>query len=158
LGLLGVQPHRGAELLMTKRTGPAGIALVKRFEKLELTAYRCPAGRWTCGYGHIGPDVHEGMTITEERAEELLRMDLAEAEEPVNRLCPGLGQNQFDAVVSFVFNLGAGNFSSSTLLRKLREDDVMAAALEFPKWRFATGKPLTGLLRRRFAEAELFLT
>jgi lysozyme len=143
---------------MTKRTGPAGVALVKRFEKLELAAYLCPAGRWTIGYGHTGPDVHEGMTITEERAEELLRIDLAEAEEPVNRLCPGLGQNQFDAVVSFVFNLGAGNFSSSTLLLEIKEGDVMAAALEFPKWRHSAGKPLKGLLRRRFAEAELFLT
>jgi len=149
------------------RTSQNGIDLVKAFEGLHkvkadgnVRSYRCPAGRWTIGYGHTH-GVKSGMTITPEEAEELLVEDLKTAEASVERLVKvDLTQNQFDALVSFVFNLGHGNFANSTLLRKLNRGDYEEAAEEFVRWNKARVdgelKPLAGLTRRRTAEAALF--
>ena len=149
------------------RTSENGIELVKAFEGLHkvksdgtVRSYRCPAGRWTIGYGHTH-GVRSGETITPEEAEDLLRKDLQDCEAVVERLVKvDLTQNQFDALVSFVFNLGQGNFSSSTLLRKLNRGEYESAAEEFIRWNKARVdgelKALPGLTRRRTAEAALF--
>jgi len=149
------------------QTSQNGIELVKAFEGLHrvksdgnVRSYRCPAGRWTIGYGHTH-GVKSGMTVTPEEAEALLIEDLKTSEEAVERLVKvDLTQNQFDALVSFVFNLGQGNFSKSTLLRKLNRGEYEGAAEEFVRWNKARVegelKPLAGLTRRRTAEAALF--
>lgn len=136
----------------------AGLDLIKKFEGFEPEAYLCPAGIWTIGYGHTG-DVAEGQTITEEEAEELLRHDVAFAEDAVTDYVEGdLTQGQFDALVCFVFNIGAGAFRDSTLLRLLNQGDSEGAAEQFLRWNKAGGKVLAGLTRRREAERELFLS
>lgn len=136
----------------------AGLDLIKEFEGFEPEAYLCPAGIWTIGYGHTG-DVSEGQTITEEEAEELLRQDVAFAEDAVTDYVEGdLTQGQFDALVCFVFNIGAGAFRDSTLLRLLNQGDNEGAAEQFLRWNKAGGKVLSGLTRRREAERELFLS
>lgn len=143
------------------QTSDAGIALIKRFEGLELEAYPDPATGaepYTIGYGHTG-NVSPGDRITEAAAELLLLDDLKEAEAAVERLViVPLNDNQFSALVSFVFNLGTGNFNGSTLLRRLNDGDYQAAALEFGKWIYGNGKPMAGLMRRREAERQLFVT
>jgi len=139
------------------KTGKAGIELIKSFEGLHLKAYLCPANKWTIGYGHTF-FAEEGMEITEERAEDLLRFDLEYFEESVALLLTvPVRQNQFDALVSFTFNLGVGALKRSTLLRKLNANDDYGAAQEFLRWNKAGGKVLDGLIRRRKAEKELFL-
>lgn len=136
----------------------AGLDLIKEFEGFEPEAYLCPAGIWTIGYGHTG-DVSEGQTVTEEEAEELLRQDVAFAEDAVTDYVEGdLTQGQFDALVCFVFNIGAGAFRDSTLLRLLNQGDNEGAAEQFLRWNKAGGKVLSGLTRRREAERELFLS
>jgi len=149
------------------RTSENGIELVKAFEGLHkvksdgsVRSYRCPAGRWTIGYGHTH-GVRSGETITPEEAEDLLRKDLQDCEAVVERMVKvDLTQNQFDALVSFVFNLGQGNFGSSTLLRTLNRGEYESAAEEFIRWNKARVdgelKALPGLTRRRTAEAALF--
>lgn len=149
------------------RTSENGIELVKAFEGLHkvksdgnVRSYRCPAGRWTIGYGHTH-GVRSGETITPEEAEDLLRKDLKDCEATVERMVKvDLTQNQFDALVSFVFNLGQGSFGSSTLLRKLNRGDYEGAAEEFTRWNKARVdgelKAQPGLTRRRTAEAALF--
>jgi len=135
----------------------AGLALTKSFEGLSLTAYQDCAGIWTIGYGHTGPDVHEGQTITELEAEALLRTDLAAAVACVNRaVTASITQPQFDALVDFCFNAGRGNFLGSTLLRLINESDPAAAAAQFGLWVHAGGEVVAGLVRRRKAEADLF--
>lgn len=136
----------------------ACIDLVKEFESVELTAYLCPAGIWTVGYGHTGEDVHPGLTITQDEAESLLRRDIRTFEHAVAALTADvpLEQHQFDALVSLTFNIGQGNFRSSTLLRKLKAQDYEGARAEFLRWNKSKGKELTGLTRRRKAEAQLF--
>lgn len=132
--------------------------IIKHFEGLRLEAYKCPAGVLTIGYGHTS-EVFEGMTISEERAEQLLIMDIADAETAVNTLVTvELNQNQFDALVSFVFNLGSGNFSSSTLLKVLNKGNYLECANQFRKWNRADGKVLEGLKKRRAAESLLFMS
>lgn len=148
---------------MTRQISPEGLQLVKRFEGLRKQAYRCPAGVWTIGYGHthgVKPD----MDVTEERAEELLQQDLVEAGEQVERLVRvPLTDHQFSALASFVFNVGAGNLESSTLLRRLNTGDYDAVPSELAKWVKATdpktGKKiaLAGLVKRRAVEGELWL-
>jgi len=144
---------------MPRRISDAGLGLIKEFEGLRLDAYRCPAGFWTIGYGHTGPDVFRGKTITEAEADALLREDVRTAEAVVDRsVTVPLSDNAFSALVPFVFNIGATAFAHSTLLRKLNAGDVVGAADEFPKWRLSNGKVLSGLVRRRAAERALFLT
>jgi len=135
-----------------------GINLVKRFEGLELKAYRDSVGILTIGYGHTHA-VKAGDIITGEQADAFLREDLQVAELTVNtNVKVKLTQGQFDALVSFVFNLGSGNFVKSTLIKKLNAGDYAGAADEFGKWVNAGGKKLSGLVKRRAAEREVFLT
>lgn len=138
----------------------AGLKIVKEFEGLELKAYYCPAGILTIGYGSTGPHVKLGMVITEAEAEELLREDLDRFENAVNEMCPLATQPQFDAMVSLAFNIGIANFRRSTVLRAHKAGDHMTAANAFAMWNKAKVKgvlqPLTGLTRRRAAEANLY--
>ena len=140
------------------KTGSKGIDLIKHFEGCELEAYKCPAGVWTIGYGHI-KGVSEGMTITQEEAEQMLKDEMAEYEGYVNKLVTvELNQNQFDAMVSWVYNLGGGNLKASTLLKVLNEGDYAGVPAQMMRWNKAGGKVLEGLTRRRQAEADLFAT
>ena len=135
-----------------------GLALTEQFEGLRLTAYQDSVGVWTIGYGHTGSDVHPGLAITQQQASELLLKDVASAVAAVNRLVTvPLTQNQFDALVDFVFNAGAGNLAGSTLLRDLNAGNYAGAAAQFPKWVHAGNQILPGLVARRNAELALFL-
>jgi len=137
----------------------AGKDIIRQSEGLRLKAYLCPAGKLTIGYGHTGPDVKTGMTITEDEANALLSQDLIAAETAITgAVSVPITDNQFSALVSFVFNLGAGNFYSSTLLKKLNANDIFGAADEFPRWNKVNGQVLEGLTRRRQAEQALFLS
>jgi lysozyme len=133
-----------------------GLDLIRRFEGLRLDAYRCPAGHMTIGYGHTGPDVREGARISVEQAEELLRADAMRFEEGVARLAGPCTQGQYEALVSFAFNLGLGALRSSTLLKLHRIGQHRLAAAEFARWIHAGGRKLPGLVRRRAAEAERY--
>lgn len=138
------------------KTSQKGIDLIKKFEGLKLYAYLCPANVWTIGYGTT-KDVKPGMTITEIEAENLLKRDLEKFENQVNSLNLPFNQNQFDAIVSFTYNLGFGNLKSSTLLKKATanvNDDTIR--IEFLKWVYAGGKKLEGLVKRRAAEHKLY--
>lgn len=133
-----------------------GMALTEGFEDLRLTAYKDIVGVWTNGYGNTH-GVVPGSTITTDQAISDLRDNIAGAEYVVNRVVTvPLTQGQFDALVDFVFNLGAGSFQSSTLLRKLNAKDYVGAALEFNKWNHAGGQVVNGLTRRRQVEVDLF--
>lgn len=141
-----------------------GLDIIKAFEGLRLTAYRCAAGVWTIGYGHT-KDVKEGDKCTVSQADAFLREDIAGFERDIKILVKvPLNQNQFDALVSFTFNVGSDidadpipeGLGDSTLLRKLNEGDYIRATLEFPKWNKAGGKVLPGLVKRRAAEQNLF--
>lgn len=131
--------------------------VTESFEGCRLSAYQDQVGKWTIGYGHTGSDVHAGMTITEEEALDLLRKDLSIAASCVTKLLTAqLTQNEFDALVDFVFNLGCGTFYLSTMRKLLNHGEIQAAALEFEKWDHAGGKVVAGLLRRRMSEEHLF--
>jgi lysozyme len=133
-----------------------GVELIKSFEGLELDAYVCAAGVLTIGYGHTG-GVKAGDRITEDEAEALLRKDLRRFERAVEaQIEVPLDQSQFDALVSFTFNLGPHALKQSTLRRKLNQGDYSGAAEEFQRWVYAGGKRLKGLERRRKAESDLF--
>lgn len=145
------------------QTSEKGIALIKEFEGCKLTAYRDSVGVWTIGYGWTQPvdgkPIRAGMTIKQETAERLLKAGLVSYESDVSRLVKvGLTQGQFDALVSFTYNLGARSLSTSTLLRKLNSGNYAGAADEFLRWNKAGGKVLSGLTRRREAERALFLS
>lgn len=136
-----------------------GLELIKSFEGCKLEAYQDVKGVWTIGIGHTGSDVSDGVCITEDQAMDYLRQDVGWAEQVVNNLVTtALTQNQFDALVDFVYNAGSGNFENSTLLRLVNAGDFDAAAQEFPKWDHAGGVVVEGLLRRREAERDLFLS
>lgn len=150
---------------MARQINQAGINLVKQFEGLRTKAYLCPAGIWTIGYGHTGPDVKQGLQISEDQAEQLLSDDLAGSGVKVSQLVRvPLNDDQFAALTSFVFNAGAGSLASSTLLRRLNGGDYDCVPSELCKWVKATdpatGKKvsLPGLVKRRAAEGELWLT
>lgn len=138
------------------KTSQRGIDLIKHFEGCRLSAYQDAVGVWTIGYGHtVG--VQPWHRITRDRAEELLRKDLERFERAVlNSVDVELTQNQFDALVSFAYNLGGGNLRRSTLLRKLNAGDYAGAQAQFLRWDKAGGRVLRGLTRRRTAEADLF--
>lgn len=145
------------------QTSEKGIALIKQFEGCKLTAYQDSVGIWTIGYGWTQPvdgkPIRAGMTIKQETAERLLKTGLVSYESDVSRLVKvGVTQGQFDALVSFTYNLGARSLSTSTLLRKLNAGDYTGAADEFLRWNKAGGKVLKGLTRRREAERALFLS
>jgi len=133
-----------------------GIELIKHFEGCELEAYLCAAGVPTIGYGHI-KDVNMGDSIDQGTAEVMLTHELEEYENYINTLVTApLEQYQFDAMVSWVFNLGAGNLKASTLLTVLNSGDYAGVPAQIMRWNKAGGKVLEGLTRRRQAEADLF--
>lgn len=135
-----------------------GLALTEGFEGCRLVSYQDSKGVWTIGYGHTAGVTH-GMTCTPALAEQWLAADIAWAARVVNsEVHVPVTQDEFDALVDFVFNCGAGNFDGSTLLRLLNHGDHVQAAAEFAKWDKCGGVELPGLLRRRRAEAELFVT
>ena len=132
------------------------IELIKSFEQLRLNSYRCPAGVWTIGYGHTD-GVNQGMLITEKTADAFLRQDIRNAEHCVNQMGVDLTQGQFDALVSFVFNIGVQAFRISTLRRLIMSNpDDLKIADEFRRWVYAGNKKLPGLIKRREKEIELY--
>lgn len=141
------------------KISPVGLSLIRRFEGCRLEAYQCEAGVWTIGYGHTGAHVVQGATCTQHQAEVMLESDVERFELAVSALVPHtVTQWQFDALVSFAFNLGAAALARSKLLRLLRAGDVPGAAAQFGFWVFAGGKPSPGLVKRRAAERDLFLS
>ena len=141
-----------------QKISQAGINLIKKYEGFRADSYKCPAGKDTIGYGHLIRDGENYTKITEQEGEELLRTDVDFAEKAVKRYVKvNLNQNQYDALVNFVYNLGEGNFSRSTLLKKLNASDYDGAGDEILRWNKANGKVLNGLVKRRTEERELFL-
>lgn len=144
------------------RINDAGLALLKHFEGLRLTAYPDPGtgGKpFTIGFGHTGDDVHYGLTITEEEAEALLKSDLYRFERGVdNMLSVMVTDNQFSALVCFAYNVGLHNLQGSHLLSKLNNGDISGTADEFMRWDRASGRVMPGLETRRQAERDLFLS
>ena len=138
------------------KTSNTGIDLIKHFERCETEAYLCPAGVPTIGYGHI-KGVQLGDVITKPQAHEMLVEELSEYENYINDMVTvELSQNQFDAMVSWVYNLGGGNLKSSTLLKTLNIGNYRGVPEQIMRWNKAGGKVLEGLTRRRQAEADLF--
>jgi lysozyme len=136
--------------------GYNGTKILKFFEGCRLTAYQDSVGVWTIGYGHT-KGVHAGMSITQEEAEQMLLIELEEYEGYIEKyVIVPLTQNQFDALVVWVYNLGPTNLRRSTLLKELNSGNYTAAGNEITKWNKAGGKVLAGLVKRREAEAELF--
>lgn len=149
---------------MQTRTTGAGIRLIKRFEACKLKWYVCPAGRWTIGYGTteglLGGVTREALPrgIDAAAADHLLRRALAQIFEPaIERLVEvPITSYQFDALTSFTYNVGVGNFRRSTLRDKVLARDFDAAAEEFSRWIYADGKVWKGLVKRREAERSMF--
>lgn len=133
-----------------------GLELIKKFEGCELKAYQDSVGVWTIGYGHT-KNVEEGDEITKEESEEMLADEMEEYEGYINdNVECDLSQNQFDCLVSWVYNLGPSNLKSSTMLKVLNDDDYDGVPQQIKRWNRAGGKVLDGLVRRREAEALLF--
>jgi GH24 family phage-related lysozyme (muramidase) len=144
-----------------ENTGDKGIQLICEYEGLKLARYRDAVGLWTIGYGHLilKEEMNTLLKVTTGEAKNLLRKDLRRTEAGVKKfLSVNVTQNQFDALVSFTFNLGVGSLKKSTLLKKLNAGDIQGAALQFKSWNKAGGKVLAGLTRRRDAEMKLFLS
>lgn len=140
-----------------------GFELIKRFEGLELKAYQDSVDVWTIGYGWTKPvdgkKVGPGIVIDQATADRLLKCGVVQYEQGVNQLVKvKITQGQFDALVSFAYNLGLRSLSTSTLLKKLNAGDKLGAADEFGKWINAGGVKLNGLVKRRAAERELFVS
>lgn len=147
-----------AALWSAPQINDAGMALIKEFEGFHASPYRCPAGLWTIGYGHTRT-VRPGLRVTEDQAETLLDADLKLAAQTVSRLVSvPLSSNQFSALVAFVFNVGAGNFEKSTLLRLLNRGWYEQVPAQLVRWNRASGEVMGGLARRRAAEAKLWNT
>ena len=138
------------------KTSQYGIDLIKHFEGCELKAYKCPAGVWTIGYGHT-KGVQPGDEWSEDHADHMLQVELEEYEGYVDKYVTApLGQNQFDALVSWTYNLGGGNLSASTMLKVLNAGEYDEVPNQMLRWNKAGGKVLEGLTRRRQAEADMF--
>lgn len=138
-------------------TSQNGIELIKKFEGCKLSAYRDAVGVPTIGYGTT-QGVTMGMTITKEKAEEFLKRDVKSIERGLNMLGKNFKQNQFDALVSWIYNLGLGSFGKSTMKKKIMANaDDIEITDQLIRWVNAGGKPLLGLKRRRVAEANMFL-
>ena len=140
-----------------------GLALIKRFEGFEPESYQDIAGVWTIGYGHTGPEVGPDQKISQKEADALLERDLKTFENAVDRAVKApLNQNEFDALVSFAYNVGAGALRSSTALKRLNRGNRLGAADALTWWNKATVggvlREVAGLTRRRAAEKALFLT
>ncbi len=135
---------------------PYSLLLIRQFEGLRLTAYRCPSGIWTIGYGHTS-NVHKGDTITQSQADKYLRQDIEPIEAYLNNQQLNINQNQFDALTSLIFNIGISAFSSSTLLKLIRQNpNDPAITAQFLRWVHSDGKVLPGLQRRRTGESKLY--
>ena len=133
-----------------------GLKLIKFFEGCKLDAYYCPSNVLTIGYGHT-KTVHEGMTITQEEADNLLNLDIREFEKYVQSIVKvPLKQHQFDALVSWTFNLGPYNLMNSTLLKELNSSNYSKVPSEIKRWNKSNNKVLDGLVKRREAEAKKF--
>jgi lysozyme len=144
--------------MITRRAIDIARDFIARFEGLELEAYICPAGVLTIGYGHTGDDVEHGDVITAEMAMSLLEADMTDAIECVDQYVDvDLDDGQIAALVSFIFNLGCGAFKGSTMLKLLNAGQLEKAGEHFKRWNKAGGKELSGLTRRREAEAKLFM-
>lgn len=143
------------------KTSEKGLVFLADVEGNKLKSYLDTGGVWTIGVGHTSDDVFEvgpNQHITHEKSMELLAIDVLEAEDAVDRLVKvPLNQNQFDALVSFVFNIGEGQFSDSTLLRKLNAGDYEGAAKQLPRWNKDNGRTISGLTKRRLLEQSVFL-
>ncbi|MAZ68785.1 MAG: hypothetical protein CMG49_05410 [Candidatus Marinimicrobia bacterium] len=139
-----------------------GLNIIKHFEGFSPTVYLCPANRWTIGYGSTWDKQRKPVTkshppITEEDGEYLLRQELDHCYYAIDKLVTAeITENMHSALCSFIFNVGSGNFQSSTMRMKLNRGNYEGASAEFPKWRRAGGKILQGLVRRRTMERELF--
>ncbi|MBW8465149.1 lysozyme, partial [Acidovorax sp.] len=135
------------------KTSPQGIALIREFEGFRAEAYRDPVGIWTIGYGFT-KGVRQGDTMTREQADQRLRVELADYEAGVLRVTGGnLTQAQFDALVSFAWNVGVKGMAGSSVIKAHVRGDYQAAARAFALWNKAGGKVWPGLTRRRAAEA-----
>jgi lysozyme len=140
------------------KTSQKGIELIKQHEGLRLNSYLCAAGHYTIGFGHTRTAAAY-LTISQQLAEELLLQDVHFAEIAVNTTGLFLNQNQFDALVSFVFNLGPTAFKGSSLLKKIRLNaSEVEIRHQFSRWVHAKGKPLPGLIARRNDEANLYFS
>lgn len=142
------------------KASKVGIDLIKKFEGCKLTAYKPVSTEkyYTIGYGHYGADVKKGMTITATKAEELLKKDIEPIEKALNALGINFKQNQFDSLVSWIFNLGLGSFNGSSLKKYIvayKEDALIAE--QITRWYYAGGQPLLGLKKRRVEEANMWL-
>jgi lysozyme len=142
-----------------------GLEILKKFEGLSLTPYKCAGGIWTIGYGNTyypnGVKVKEtDLSITKEKANEMLEMLLGTYEKAVDSFCrDDINQNQFDALVLLAYNIGVGNLQRSTLIKKVNlNPNDLSIKTEFLKWNRSAGKVLVGLTKRREAEANLYLT
>lgn len=133
-----------------------GLRLIKESEGLRLDAYRDPVGILTVGYGSTGPHVKEGMRITLDAAETLLKQDLRRFERCVQEACPDATDNQFAAMVSLAFNIGCDAFKRSTLVKMHNQRRHKLAQSQFARWIFAKGRRLPGLVVRRAKEANLY--
>jgi len=139
-----------------RRINAAGEGLIKQFESLRLSAYRCPAGCWTIGYGHTLTAV-QGLEITEAQADQLLRQDVQSTEAKVVELVQvALNDNQFAALVSFTFNIGHAALARSALLRRLNGGEYSCVPDELLRWVNVKGELSRGLVRRRIAEGKLW--
>ncbi len=157
LPYVGWMTQPDEKTIKPNKTSQIGVSLIKKWEGLRTNAYLCPAGVWTIGYGHT-KGVKQGQMISHLEAENLLIEDLRIYEQAVLRLVDvPLNQNQFDALVSFTFNVGIDAFSESTLLKLLNQKDYQRAFNEFSRWTRAGGKLLPGLVNRRKDECNLFI-
>jgi len=149
--------------MSTQHINEAGLGIIKRFEGWSSSAYKCPAGRWTIGYGATWDIRGNAVTsshrdITKAQGDALLRREIRHVEAAISRLITAeLTDNMFSSIASWSFNVGTGNFQRSTLRMKLNRGDYEGAADELPKWRRAGGRILKGLVTRRRYERALFL-
>lgn len=136
-------------------------SIIKQFEGCELTAYKDLKNIWTIGYGHTGKDVVSGMKITQEQADTLLEHNMYLTLAMLDHIVPSIemkSENKSNALVSFVYNIGIGQFQESTMLKMIRAGDLDSdVAMQFDRWVFCDGKVVDGLYRRRMAEKALFL-
>lgn len=141
------------------RASGNAITLIKQFEGCKLEAYQDQAGVWTIGYGSTGPGIREGLTISQKVADGMLLGDVSWLSQDLSKLVGiNVNQNGFDALVSFVYNIGLGAFKNSTMLKLILQHKIQEAALEFSKWDHVNGVVNEGLLTRRLAEQKLFLS
>ena len=139
------------------KISPAGMALILQFEGFSPTAYRCPAGWWTIGYGHVLRLGEAPMVLDEAAAQALLTEDVSRVEKAMLRLIrTPLTQPQWDALVSFTYNLGAGALQRSRLRQLVNRGEHPAVPAELMRWVWGGGRILPGLIRRRAAEAALY--